>query len=138
MDATLTLNSAIALVVGDKYLDLHNDFDFTSYAYRPSEQIMWLQWRRGTGEWVSKELPTEIILTFSQVTNVAVRCRDDQMPFTEDSCLASITFLPSTMNDIFDAICIGERFPDEHISLTYQSGAAIKIWAGKVECNSVR
>ena len=96
MDATFTLKSTIALVVGDKYLDLHNDFHFTSYEYRPSEQIMWLQWRRGTGEWVSKELPTGIILTFSQVTNVAVRCRDDQMPFTEDSCLASINLLPLT------------------------------------------
>ena len=37
------------------------------------------------------------------------------------------------MNNIFDAICIGERFPDEYISLTFQSGAAIKIWAGKAE-----
>ena len=133
MEATFALESTIALVAGDKYLDLHNCFDFVSYEYRPSEQIVRLQWNRGTGEWVSKELPTGVILTFFHVTNVAVHQRDDEMPFTEDSCLASISFLPSTMNDIFDAICIGERFPDEHLSMTFQSGAGIKIWAGKAE-----
>ena len=111
MDTSFTLETTIALVAGDKYLDLHNCFDFTSYEYRPSEQILRLRWRRGVAEWVSKELPTGVILTFSQVTSVAVRRRDDEMPFTEDCCLASITFLPSTLNDIFDAVCIGERFP---------------------------
>ena len=133
MRATFDLDGSIALVAGDKYFDLHNCFDFVGYEYRPTERFMQLRWNRGTGAWVSTELPKGLILTFLQVGNIAIRQRDDEMPFTEDSCLASISFLPSTMNDIFDAICIGERFPDEHLSMTFQSGAGIKIWAGKAE-----
>jgi hypothetical protein len=63
------------------------------------------------------------------VSNGAVRQRDDEMPFAEDNCLASITFLPESLNEDFDAICFGDRFPNEHMSLTFQSGAGIKIWA---------
>ena len=132
MRATFDLEMSITLVAGDKYLDLHNCFDFVGYEYRPTERFMQLRWNRGTGEWISAELPKGLTLTFLQVSNVAVRQRDDDMPFTEDNCLSSISFLPTALKDEFGAVCFGERFPDEHMSLKFQSGAGIKIWAERV------
>ena len=110
MLATFDLDGSIALLVGAKYLDLHNSFDFVGCEYRPPERFMQLRWNRGTGEWVSTELPK-----------------------AEDNCVASIAFLPVALNDNFDAVTFGERFPDEHMSLTFQSGAGIKIWAESVQ-----
>lgn len=132
MRATFDLDGIIVIIADGKHLDLHNCFDFVGYEHRPTERFMRLRWNRGTDEWVSPALPKGLILTFLQVKNVAVRPRDDAMPFTEDNCVASISFLPAALNDEFGAVCFGERFPDEHLSLRFQSGAGIKIWAESV------
>lgn len=132
MRSTFDLDGSIALLADAKYLDLHNCFDFVGYEYCPTERFMQLRWNRGTGEWISADLPQGLTLTFVQVSNVAVHQRDDEKPFTEDNCVSHITFLPPALNEEFGAVCPGERFPDEHMSLTFQSGAGIKIWAESV------
>jgi len=130
--STFQLDQTIALVVGNAYYDLHNCFDFVGFEYRPTEKKVRLEWQRGAGDWVAKDLPTKLVLIFEGVANFAARRRDDEMPFTEDSCLASITFLPPELSDNFAALCPDHRSDDEHLSIEFQSGASIKIWAESV------
>jgi len=130
--STFQIDQTIAIVIGDLYLDLHNSFDFIGYEYKSSEKIARLEWRRGDGNWISKELPEKLILSFKGVTNFAAQRRDGAMPFTEDNCLANITFLPAGLEDNFAAICPGHRSDDEHLSFAFQSGAGVKVWAESV------
>lgn len=113
---------------GSEY-DLHNNYDFVRYEYRPSDKEAWLSWRRGVGSWVSKDLPTGITLCFTGVSNFTIRKRDDDMSFSEDKCIASITFAPTEFTENFDAVLQGYRGTDEHLSAIFHSGAAFKIWA---------
>ena len=129
MHANFEINGMIYLVVGSVEYDLHNNFDFVGFEYRPTDKIAWLRWRRAKGEWVPQGTPACLNVCFTGVRNLAVRQRDDEMPFSEDSCLASITFLPAELDRDFEAICPEFRRSDEHLSLVFQSGAAMKIWA---------
>jgi hypothetical protein len=123
------LDQTIAVVADGAYFDLHNCFDFVGFEYRATEKKARLEWKRDTGDWVAKGLPKKLILSFDGVTNFAAKKRDDEMPFTEDSCLASITFLPPELSGHFDAVYPGKRFKDEHLSIEFQSGSGFKIWA---------
>ena len=132
MHASFQLDQDISIVADEKYYDLHNCFDFVGYEHRPTEKKLRLEWLRSTGEWAPKDLPASIVLFFEGVTNFAVQRRDEKMPFTEDTCVASISFLPPELCDRYNAICPGHRSEDEHLSICFQSGARMKIWAGSV------
>ena len=132
MKTTFQLDQITALVVGDAYYDLHNCFDFVGVEYRPTEKKARLEWQCGEGNWEAKNLPMKLILLFEGVTNYAAQRRDASMPFSEDSCVASITFLPPGLNDHFEAVCPAFRCDDEHLSIMFQSGSGIKIWAEQV------
>ena len=132
MQSTFQLDQSIAISADGMYCDLHNCYDFVGFEYRATEKKARFEWKRGDGDWIAAESPKRLFLSFDGVANFAVLKRDDEMPFTEDSCVASITFLPPELSDHFDAICPGERFENEHLSINFQSGSAIKIWAASV------
>jgi len=132
MRSSFQLDQTIAIVVGSQYFDLHNCFDFVGYEYQVTEKKARLEWQRGAGDWVSKNLPSKLVLLFEGVTNLAAERRNDEMPFTEDCCLASITFLPPELADNFSAICPNHRSDDEHLSIKFQSGSGVKVWAESV------
>jgi hypothetical protein len=71
------------------------------------------------------------------VLNFAAKKRDDEMPFTEDDCVASISFLPRELSEEFDAICPDHRSAGEHMSICFQSGSCVKIWAESVQLKQV-
>jgi hypothetical protein len=129
---TFQVSQSIVLVADGLHLDLHNCYDFESYHHSPSARTTRFAWQRATGDGVPEGLPSRITLTFEGVTNLAVRRRDDEMPFTEDGCLSGFNFLPSRLMDEFDAFLPGDRSDDEHASLSFQSGAAIKVWAERI------
>jgi hypothetical protein len=132
MRANFQIQQNIALVVDGNYYDLHNNFDFIGFEYRPTEKVARLEWRRGEGNWIPKNAPAKIILVFSDVTNLAVKRRDDKTPFSEDSCLENITFTPPDSEDQYDVIFPEYRSDDEHLSFGFMSGAGLKIWAKDV------
>lgn len=132
MRSTFELDDTIALSVGAAYYDLHNDFDFVGYEYRPTERKARFDWMRSDGDWVAEGLPARISLAFDGVSNFAAKRRDDEMPFTEDDCVASISFLPKELAEEFEAICPGHRSEDEHMGICFQSGSSVKIWAESV------
>lgn len=119
----------IELIADGVIYDLHNNFDFIGYEYQSAQKEVWLRWRRGDGKWVPKDTPASLTLRFTGVSNFATRRRDDEMPFSEDTCLANMTFSPPEFADDFDAVFGGFRRPDEHLTLIFQSRAALKIWA---------
>ncbi len=84
--------NAIDLVCEGWSLDLHNDYDFTGVEYSVAERRVTLSWRRSGREWVNPELPVGLVLTYGGVSRFQVMPRDAEMPFTEDSCLASAGF----------------------------------------------
>jgi hypothetical protein len=131
MHSSFSIDLDIAIVSGELYCDLHNCFDFVSLNHRPTEKRTELIWHRGTGDWISKALPAKLTLSFQGVTNILVHRRDDDMPFTEDDCISEIAFLPPELADTFDSIC-AYRGDDEHISIGFQSGSGVKIWAESV------
>ena len=137
MRTTFQLDDSYALVAGESHFDLHNHFDFVGFEYRSSEKKARLEWQRGIEEWVPKTLPNRLALVFEGVTNLVVQRRDDYLPFSEDSCVASISFLPPALADRFDTPCPGHRSDDEHLSIQFQSGAGIKIWADSATCESL-
>jgi hypothetical protein len=126
------IEQTIVLVADGLQLDLHNCYDFEGYEHRPSARTARFEWHRISEDRVSKELPARIILIFEGVTNLTVRKRDDEMPFTEDACLAGLNFLPPDLIDEFDAFLPAYRSADEHATLSFQSGAAIKVWADSI------
>ncbi len=131
MHTDFQIDQGIAIVVGPAYFDLHNNFDFVGYEYQPTEQTVWLKWKRGSGGWIPDGLPVGLALAFQGVTNFSAHRRDDAEPFTEDDCLADITFLPPEMSDNFDCVCPDYRSENEHLLFKFESGAGIKIWAAR-------
>lgn len=129
MQTNFEIDQAIAISSGEHYLDLHNNFAFVGIDYQPTAMSAVLRWTRGAGSWVPADAPREVILTFRRVTNFAVCRRDDAMPRTEDRCLETVSFTPPEFGDDFDRCFQGYRSQEEHLTLRFHSGAAIKIWA---------
>ena len=132
MRSSFQLDQGVSVIADGKYYDLHNCFDFVGYEHRPAEKKLRLEWLRSPGEWVSADIPVGLVLFFEGVTNFAVQKRDGDMPFTEDNCVSNISFLPPELSDRYDAMCPDHRSHDEHLSLSFQSGASMKIWAESV------
>lgn len=132
MRSTFELDDTITLVSGTAYFDLHNDFAFVGYEYRPMEGRAHFDWVRRNGDWVPAGLPARLSLIFEGVSNFAATRRDDEMPFTEDDCVANISFLPKELGGKYDAICPGHRSEEEHFGICFQSGSGVKIWAERV------
>ena len=132
MRSSFEIHQTIALTAGSDYFELHNDFDFVGFEYRSTARTVSMEWRRGVGHWVSVALPQTVFLLFESVSNLAVQKRNDQMPFSEDSCVANITFLPPDFESDFSAALSNYRSENEHFSIHFQSGAGIKIWAESV------
>ncbi len=127
MRSNFVVDGTIALEVGTLYLDLHNNFSFVRYDYQPTKRKLRFEWTRREGSWVPADLPERLSLVFGGVSNFAAKKRDDEMPFTEDDCVASISFLPRELSEEFEAICPGHRSADEHMSICFQSGSSVKI-----------
>ncbi len=55
----------------ERYLDLHNNFDFVRYT-RDGDAVQ-LHWKKTNGDWVPDPLPRTFSITISGVTYFAVR-----------------------------------------------------------------
>jgi len=132
MITSFQIDRTIAITADNVCFDLHNNFDFIGFESSTAERKAWLRWARGEGDWVSKNLAKRFSLVFTGVSNFSVRTRDVAMPFSEDTCVASIAFAPPELTDNFTAICPEYRSRDEHLSVLFQSGAGVKVWAESV------
>jgi hypothetical protein len=125
----------IALEVGNAYLDLHNNFDFISLEYRFSEKSLILKWVKSTGEWVPKNSPASITLTFLGVYLFKSKERDSEIPFSEDACLESIGFIGNDLIEEINGFFSSEPAENQnHLNIAFASGFAVKIGADSSSC----
>lgn len=84
--------NSIYLQAEDLDLDIHNDYDFRRFSYEVEGRSVSLEWFRGSGKWVDKKLPKKIQLLMTGIDDLRVTPRDQEMPFTEDTCLSSFGY----------------------------------------------
>jgi hypothetical protein len=120
----------IALEQSEVYMDLHNSYDFSGFAYDVAHREVKLSWRRASGAWVSESLPEHICLTLAGVYLFKAKEREPAMPFTEDDCLDTIGFLWNQRVEEMGGYHSFEPKEDcTHMSLEFMSGFALKIGA---------
>jgi hypothetical protein len=119
-----TFDSSVEIGFGGRhrYLDLHNCFDWQGVTYLSEERRIQLSWTRSIADWVQPDLPSKLVLEFRGVSGFAARPRDAELPYTEDSCMASITFTPPEYSSDFESQFGGYRSDSEHITFSFQSG----------------
>lgn len=74
-----------------------------------------------------------IVLEFRGVASFAASPRDPELPYTEDSCLAFAAITPPEFSSDFKAEFGDYRNESEHLTLRFQSGFGLKIWAAEAE-----
>ncbi len=128
-----TWSDGIYLAVQGKELDLHNNYDFRSFAHDVESRTLSLTWHRRTGEGVDRKLPPSICIEISEVHHIKVRPRDPEMPFTEDDCLASFGY-DCDENWVDGQFWVdGPVDPNWRWSFLFQSGAEIIVGADRAE-----
>lgn len=132
LNFTFDSSNEIGLDGKHRYIDLHNCFDWQSINYFSEERRVKMSWIRSTGDWVQAGLPPTLELDFRGVSGFAACPRDSELPFTEDSCLSSVTFSPPEYASDFESNFEGYRSDSEHITFLFQSGFGVKIWAEEV------
>ena len=123
----------VALERGSSYYDLHNCFEFQSLSYNPTTQKLSLFWHRKNADWVKPTEPAELSLLFSGVYLFKAIERDPELPFTEDDCLDTIGFI---WNDMLSEVGFTSNQSGEDctiLSLSFVSGANLKIGAASVD-----
>lgn len=123
----------IAVEREGEYFDLHNNFDFRCYSYKPAERVLVMIWDRGRGNWVKATDPSELSLVFSGVSLFRVRERDPDLPVTEDGCLEFLGFVWDDMLDQMSAFT--SHHPKEgctHFIARFMSASSIKVGADSV------
>src|SRR5581483_9040881 len=122
---TFDTSIEIGIAGRHRYLDLHNCFDWQSITYFCEERRIKMSWIRSTGDWVQADLPLSLVLEFRGVSRFAASPRDTELPYTEDSCLASATFSPPEYAADFESKFQGYRSDSEHITFSFQSGFGV-------------
>jgi len=131
-------NDSIALNYNDKYLDLHNNFEFRSFNYDVTSRQLELIWTRSQEDW-SNEIICAFKLVLRDINFLKIRERDSSLPATEDSCLSLIGFLSNDLRDDFDSFAEVKNATDsDDLNIAFQSNQAFKIscnYADFVELN---
>ena len=78
----------IYLETASESFDLHNCFDFVGFTYEPSARTALLRWT--ANEYASQEQRRSLLVEFTGVAHLSATPRDTEMPFSEDTCLASV------------------------------------------------
>ena len=125
----------IALEMDEKYLDLHGNFDFVGLERNEEKNQAVLKWTKTSGSWVPENDPGRIEIIFSDVTLFKSRERDSEMPLSEDKTLDSLGFVNNELIDEIEGFA--RSYPEDganYLNISFASGYAIKIGAGKAEC----
>ena len=126
----------IDLAVGESIYDLHNDFSFAGFAYDLPTRELELRWLKGTGDWVSKESPSEIRITICGVSYLAVLPRDPDMPYTEDDCLNCVSVVEASQPTESAFITAATPENDLHYVFRFMSGFVLRVQAQEATCST--
>ena len=96
MKANFILYQNYAIHFDNKHLDLHNNFDFEEFFYNIEKRQLTLHWKGVKADWVPADNPSKLIITIYEVGFLKIVPRDNEMPFSEDTCLNDLTYYSSS------------------------------------------
>ncbi len=119
----------------DTYLDIHNSYDFEEFSYNTFEQKLKLRWSMTREEWVKPIVRKEdeimyvrFALVFEQINFFTVRERNENLPFSDDTCIEFIGFSSLDMRNNFDSFLMPTFIKEtDDIIICFQSGQVLKI-----------
>lgn len=121
--------------VDGAHRDLHNNFSFRGLEYNVLKQELVLQWHRRDEDWVASDDPAKLKIVFSSVSLFKAKERDADCPYSEDDCLSTIGFIGNDMLQEIEGFAhCNPTSEANHLNLSFQSGFALKIAAGKATC----
>jgi hypothetical protein len=123
------VESSIYLQQDGRDFDLHGDYGFVAFSYSVAERVAELSWRLDTGDRISSDMPARLLLSCRGITHLSATGRDPEMPFTEDDCLAELSFgLADGSFDGFVASSASETFdPSWHWLFSFMSGFTLRV-----------
>ena len=131
MNRNYEIVEGIYLVQGEDELDLHNNFDFVGFDYSIAERKLELNWIRSDGDWVSRDMPQSVRITFRQVSEFRFMPREQGVPFTEDNCINSMGYWVD--EDWAEGVIMAE--PNQKVepqwltAIDFMSGAVLAVQA---------
>jgi hypothetical protein len=105
--------------------DLHNCFDFVGFTYDVSARTVSLRWI--PNEYTSSERRRSLVVELHGVFHLSSTPRDLEMPFSEDTCLASVGLIPPSAPMLDSAQ--SDAPPDWHHVFSFMSGFMLRIGA---------
>ena len=122
---------AVEIRAFDCIWDLHNVADFEGFCQNVKDNSLEMKWKINPNYALQKYPANSFGILFMGVEFLEVTPRDQELPHTEDDCLASVSRvligepLPRNPTDI------GEKL--FHLLFEFQSGQKIRIGAESVE-----
>ena len=125
-----------SIEVDGSHHDLHNNFSFIGLEYDALSHNLYIILRLRDEGWVASHDPTQLKIIFSSVRLFKAKERDADCSYSEDDRLSTIGFIGNDMPQEIEGGAFFNPTPEtNHLNLSFQSGFAIKIAAGKVTCN---
>lgn len=136
MTANFILYQNHAIHFDNKHLDLHNDFDFKGFSYNIERRQLSLNWKGTNAGWVADGNPSKVVITIYEVEFLKIAPRDNEMPFSEDTCLSDLTYYSSSERDQDECVYEQEK-PTENddIIFKFQSGQVIRAKGSEIIVN---
>src|SRR4051812_46121520 len=128
MKVNFEIKDSMALIFKGAYFDLHNNFDFSHFAYTVDSQLLVLTWLKSGENWAINEQVSKLAIIHKAVSFLSVTARDPAYPLSDDTCLADITYFPSSERHMNDRTT-DQPVPDFDDDLLYifQSGQTIRV-----------
>ena len=123
----------ISVIKEGVYLDLHNNYEFTTYNYDVVAKEFRMLFVKSAGEWAENEIYNKLELIFKGVAFLKIQDGDSSEYPNDETCLADIGFNTFDMRQDMGSILASNEFKSDYdMIFTFITGQAIKIYANEV------
>lgn len=124
------------LLVGDVEIDLHNDFNLSSFELTGSR--LGVELTRADGDWVDSNLPSSIRLVFSAVNRIRFVAGTEGKSCEDHRTLAYLGCLHTDDYDVMNGFLdLGQLAEPFHVILVMEDGTALKVAAEQLAVSAV-
>jgi hypothetical protein len=107
--------------------DLHNDFDFQTYAFDVGERSLVLTWSARDPARTNAPLTVR----FEEVSFITVCPRDPNAPIEDDACVSLIGFLPPDIDMKGSHVDEGAITAKDHMVFEFESDWSLRVFADR-------
>ena len=123
----------ISVVKDGLYLDLHNNYDFSSYKYDVATKEFYMLFVKSAGDWAENEMFNKLHFSFKGVVFLKIKEGDSTEYPNDENCLADIGFNTSDMRHDMEFFLASTDFKSDYdMIFSFVSGQAIKIHSNEV------